>query len=100
MTNKDLKYCHNFREPIYPHQQLPEKGKKRAKRTKNDEADTRKDEDVETGNNDESSANKRKIKRQVKKMESDVLKSGGLEKAGNSISNNKGESQEMNPVTT
>lgn len=99
MTQKDLKYSHNFREPIKPHQQLPQKCKKKNKRVRNEVLEVVKDDEAETGNGDDSSANKRKIKRQVKKMENEASKTGGLEKAGVQNGSAKGEAPDMNPVT-
>lgn len=63
--SKNLKYCHNYREPILPNQDLPEK-KKKGKRARNDILELVKDEEIETGNEEESTTKKRIMKRKLK----------------------------------
>lgn len=96
MSNKDIRYSHNYREPVYPHQDLPQTPKK-GKRKRQDELELAKEEEAETGNEDEHSFKKRTLKRKLKKMESDPQKSN-LERAGNKDSLSKEDQPELNPV--
>lgn len=98
MVKKDTRYCHNYREPVYPFKPIPETPKKNSKRKREEESELRKEEEVETGNEDEHSIRKRTVKRKVKKTESDPQKSN-LEMAGNKDSSSKEDQLELNPIT-
>lgn len=98
MTEKDLRYCHNFKDPVYPHQALPDTPRKKPKRSKADPQELAKNDEAETGNEDDSSSKKRVIKRKLKKMELDQQRSNE-ERAGNPNSSNRTDNLELNPIT-
>lgn len=84
MLKKDIRYSHNFKQPVFPHQGLPtETIVKKAKRKAEekfinfDEGEEAKSEEIDTS----QPQRKRNIKRKIKKMESELKDKE--EKAGN-----------------
>lgn len=63
--SSNLKYCHNYKEPILPHQELPEK-KKKGKRTREDILELVKEEEPEAGDQENPTTKKRIMKRKLK----------------------------------
>lgn len=105
LSVKEARYSHNYANPIFPHEELPQKKPKskpinKLKRTKEQiAAEILKDtEVVDTTNEDESNKKKRFIKRKLKKMELEGAPSSNIESAG-VPNNDNSRSLEINPVT-
>lgn len=85
MLVKDTRYCHNYRDPIMPHEEIPEKRKKNSlKRTKEELVALSLQAPIaeDTSANEETSGKKRIFKRKLKKKASEGAKSLNAESAG------------------
>lgn len=88
MKKKGIRYCHNYADPIRPHEPLPDSTKKKNKRTKQDTEEQKNgdEEAIETGAPTE--LKKRKIKK----------KSSEVEKGGDRVSTSEYKTQKIEEV--
>ena len=85
MLATGTRYCHNYKDPILPHEELPDPSKKKErKRTKEQmiASALQGEHSMDIKEEDKSSAKKRIFKRKLKKKESETLRSENPESAG------------------
>ena len=85
MLGKDTKYCHNYAEPVLPHQPLPSAKKNKLKRTK-EESETKEngEENIGGETEEEMIQNAMQKKRKLKKKESESVKAANSDAAPSS----------------
>lgn len=84
MSSKGIKYCHNYRTPILPHEGLPEPKLRNGKRSKNASKYEPFDDEEEVVEQEDPVKQKKRVhKRKLKKKESEGVKLEESESAGN-----------------
>lgn len=87
MLSKGIKYCHNYKTPIVPHESLPEPKRRNGKRTKIASKYEPFDDEEVVEEEDPVKLKKRVHKRKLKKKESEGVKLEESESAGNQDDN-------------
>ena len=84
MLTKDTRYCHNYVEPIKPHEPLPDGTRNKLKRTKEQVEKTENGEEKGGDASEEKIQNAMQKKRKLKKKENESVKASNSDVAASS----------------